>query len=69
MPTETPAMWTCHICGEERPDSSISVHQRRETDPRFPGAKTQTVRYCNDQPLCTFGATVLRFAGFKVSTT
>ena len=47
--------WTCHICGEERPDDKISVL----TKPlvirgRYCGA--QNIRYCNDRRACIEGA-------------
>jgi len=43
--------WTCHICGEERPDNKISVF----TSPlimRGIRMGEQNVRYCNDNPDC-----------------
>ena len=42
--------WTCHICGEERPDKFISVDSRRIN---FGGLwMIHNVRYCNDNPEC-----------------
>lgn len=43
--------WTCHICGDERPDKLISVLSY----PIFEGAK-RNVRYCNDRVACLEGA-------------
>jgi len=52
--------WTCHICGEERPDDKISVHSR--TKVLEGGVEMQeNVRYCNDRNECIFGATTLSF--------
>ena len=52
--------WTCHVCGEERPDAAISVYRRTEV------AKggltiTQNVRYCNDRSDCAVGAPAVSF--------
>jgi hypothetical protein len=42
--------WTCHICGDERPDAAISV---RSHESEMHGIKwTQNIRYCNDRPEC-----------------
>jgi hypothetical protein len=47
--------WTCHVCGEERPDDKISVYQQIHQTPT--GIKvTQNVRYCNDNESCVEGA-------------
>lgn len=46
--------WKCHICGDERPDSRISVRSKP-----VPGAgveMSQNVRYCNDRPDCVDGS-------------
>ena len=50
--------WTCHVCGEERPDACISV---RSTDMSneygLPiGTMMQNVRYCNDNKECIEGS-------------
>lgn len=53
--------WTCHVCGEERPDNKISVHKRIH---KYPNGVTMGVntRYCNDRPECEAGApTALHF--------
>ena len=43
--------WTCHVCGERRPDSKISVAKHRLiTDTGI--EMGQNVRYCNDNPAC-----------------
>jgi hypothetical protein len=55
--------WTCHICGDERPDAMISVHTRdvsHELDLK-PGSAQENVRYCNDRPECIEGAKTFRF--------
>lgn len=49
-----PNGWTCHVCGDYRPDSKISVHS---TDTMFSGVSLQqNVRYCNDRLECREGA-------------
>jgi len=47
--------WRCHICGEERPNSKISVL----TKPLVVNGQVcgeQNIRYCNDKQLCVDGA-------------
>ena len=57
--------WTCHVCGDRRPDDKVSVHSRKGVmgpDGRmYPlgtsGVElTENVRYCNDRPACSEGA-------------
>lgn len=46
--------WKCHICGEVRPDSKISV----ETKPLIINGQVcgeQNIRYCNDRGRCVSG--------------
>ena len=46
--------WTCHGCGESRPDSKISV-ATVDISKRFnlkPGMVKHHLRYCNDRPEC-----------------
>lgn len=46
--------WTCHACGEERPDALISVFTR-DLSPGYnlpSGTMKQNLRYCNDRPKC-----------------
>lgn len=51
--------WTCHVCGEDRPDRLISVLR---TEVPFGGRMVaQNVRYCNDRPGCAAGAPKVRF--------
>lgn len=49
-----PVTWTCHACGERRPDLFISVAHRKVDLTK--GALRQVVqinaRYCNDRPEC-----------------
>ena len=56
--------WTCHVCGDERPDALISVHKTdRSEEFGFPsGTWVENVRYCNDRPACIEGAKNVRFA-------
>jgi hypothetical protein len=42
--------WTCHVCGEERPDDRISVYTEEV------GIASVNVRFCNDRPACQEGA-------------
>lgn len=54
--------WTCHVCGDERPDRNVSVysldisaeHGLRE------GIMVQNVRYCKDRPRCVRRAPKVR---------
>lgn len=50
--------WTCHICGRERPDASISVDKHDESSRHSlpPGTVTENIRYCNDNPYCANAA-------------
>jgi hypothetical protein len=53
--------WTCHICGQERPDDKISVEQHKV---RMPGTNQQVmenVRYCNDKAECANAAPEFSF--------
>lgn len=50
-PAPAAGSWTCHICGDERPDERISVRQHiTNADGGF--TVTQNVRYCNDRTHC-----------------
>jgi hypothetical protein len=43
--------WTCHVCGDKRPDAQISVR----TSPIIVNGRelgSQNVRYCNDKQSC-----------------
>lgn len=53
--------WTCHICGDERPDSKISVHSRTTVHGNVP--ITENIRYCNDRLSCYEGALKKHFVG------
>lgn len=51
-----PGSWTCHVCGDERPDERISVYK---TEVRTTPSGVQFsahVRYCNDRAACAAGA-------------
>jgi hypothetical protein len=42
--------WTCHVCGDERPDKRIGVYKTKVT---AMGVEiTQQVRHCNDRDEC-----------------
>lgn len=54
-PAPAAGSWTCHICGDERPDDKISVRQHQETMEN--GVEvTQNVRYCNDRRYCVLAS-------------
>lgn len=57
--------WTCHVCGERRPDAAISVHKiDRSVEHGLPvGCYVVNVRYCNDRPACLEGAPTCELAG------
>lgn len=47
--------WTCHVCGDRRPDAKISVHKKQKE--LAPGIPVDTnIRYCNDRATCIQGA-------------
>lgn len=46
--------WTCHVCGEERPDEFISVYTRVRDD--MPFEMQENIRYCNDRDSCAVSA-------------
>jgi len=47
--------WTCHVCGDERPDEFISVAKHKHLYPN--GFEIQNnVRYCNDRKACRVAA-------------
>lgn len=61
--------WTCHVCGDERPDLSIAVFKRDvSTDHGLPiGSMFTNVRHCSDRPKCRAGAEGVQwFAKTKV---
>lgn len=49
--------WTCHVCGEERPDAFISVAKHQHQIKDAGGATMHChVRYCNDRADCASNA-------------
>ncbi|OED40246.1 hypothetical protein ACH42_17180 [Endozoicomonas sp. (ex Bugula neritina AB1)] len=55
--------WTCHICGEERPDNKISVHTN-DVSAQYAlpeHSMKNNIRYCNDNPACKEAAKTYRF--------
>lgn len=52
--------WSCHVCGDVRPDERISVY-KRETVTRTGVRVIENVRFCNDRPACVEGAPSVRF--------
>jgi hypothetical protein len=54
--------WTCHICGQERPDEMIAVMVTDLSDEiEMPtGTLKQNVRYCIDNRVCTEAARTYR---------
>ncbi len=53
--------WTCHVCGEERPDVMISVFSRRKTI--GPVEFQENIRHCIDKQTCIDGARDVTFTG------
>lgn len=51
--------WTCHFCGDLRPDARISVYTRRHD--RQGLSVEENIRYCNDRPACEAGAREIRW--------
>jgi hypothetical protein len=52
--------WTCHVCGDERPDEKIHVYVRERVTTlgvRF----RENVRYCADRRECIDGAPTVFF--------
>ena len=42
--------WRCHVCGDVRPDSKISVCKKQFD---YPGGRADmNVRFCNDREAC-----------------
>lgn len=54
--------WTCHVCGNDRPDAQISVFSKTADDKGMyldvvvDAQMTVNVRYCNDKDECKSGA-------------
>lgn len=59
--------WTCHICGDDRPDERISVHTTDVSASHDlpPGTMKMNVRYCNDRPKCVAAAPSFTFLKSK----
>lgn len=55
--------WTCHICGDNRPDSCISVFSRDVSSKyKLPsGTIKENIRYCNDKEECIKRAKTFSF--------
>lgn len=55
--------WSCHICGDSRPDANISVRVHDvSADSGLPyGTFKNNVRYCNDRPRCVEESLHFRF--------
>lgn len=55
--------WTCHICGQERPDALIGVWSTKR---RYEGVEMkENVRYCKDNPECFKAAQKYSFLPVK----
>jgi hypothetical protein len=57
-------IWTCHICGRERPDVLIGV-LAKPLVVRGEVLGNQNVRYCKDNPSCFEGAKTYEFYSEK----
>ena len=59
--------WTCHVCGEERPDKKISI-RTRDISAEYnlpPGTVTENIRYCNDRRSCAEPAQTMRLKDMR----
>lgn len=58
--------WTCHVCGEERPDRLVGVQRYVNTQGSIP--IKFNVRHCIDKAKCQRGARAVaeRWAGGQV---
>lgn len=52
--------WTCHVCGEERPDEKISVQNNHIKIGIEEFDCIENVRYCNDNQECAEKAKTYR---------
>lgn len=51
MEEPQPFTWTCHVCGDERPDEKVAVAKHKHTYPT--GVEIEeNVRYCSDRAEC-----------------
>lgn len=48
--------WTCHICGDTKPDDKISVFSKPLIIDGVDTGGQQNIRYCNDNQQCIDGA-------------
>lgn len=55
-PFDPDLSWTCHVCGEERPDALIAVHHVYKMIPNTDATITANVRFCSDRAECHNGA-------------
>lgn len=64
MPEPHPLTWTCHLCGDDRPDAQISVCSTDISVEKGlpPGTMRQNVRYCNDRFACVEAAKTKRLS-------
>lgn len=53
---EAELSWTCHVCGDLRPDARISVYKETDVLGDSDVPVTVNVRHCNDRPACLEGA-------------
>lgn len=56
--------WTCHVCGDERPDQFVSVRSRPFAIGEVIGH--ENIRYCNDRPACIEGSKTKTFLAHAV---
>jgi len=60
--------WTCHICGDTRPDDKISVLSKPLIVGGVDTGGQQNIRYCNDNQQCIDGAKDFSFFKEESST-
>ncbi len=59
--------WTCHICGDERPDEIIMV-RKIDSSAKYDlpaGTVEENVRYCADRLQCVQGSKVFSFSNAR----
>ena len=52
--------WTCHVCGENRPDNKIAVFKKPLVI-KGNVVGSQNIRYCIDRPECREGVKTITF--------
>lgn len=48
----TELTWTCHACGETRPDDKVAVFTRVHPVADSGATMSENIRFCSDRPAC-----------------